>query len=101
MRGSRTIRSFNRNFEVIHRRRKFMVKLLRPPSFPFDDNAELIWLHITIRSNCKRVPLKLGNARHVYKQHACWIISQSWETKLHVKFGKSCIYILSESPLFK
>jgi len=77
MRRSRTIRSFNRNIEMIHgKRRKFLVKLMRPTSFAFDDNAKNIWLNITIRSNCNRVPLKLGNARHVYEQYACGIINQ-------------------------
>lgn len=61
---------------------------MRPTSFALDDNAKNIWLNTTIRSNCNRVPLKLGNARHVYKQYACGIINQPWEAKLQVKCGK-------------
>jgi hypothetical protein len=68
---------------MFHRRRELLEKLLRPISPSLDDNAELISLHIAIGCHCKRVPLKLGNARHANKQDTCGIVIQSCDAKLH------------------
>jgi hypothetical protein len=54
-----------------------LVELLAPTSLAFNDNADLLSLQVTVRSDSKRMPLQLGNARHIYEHDAQGIITQT------------------------
>ena len=46
------------------------VELLRPGSLFLDDYAESVWFEVAVGSYCERVPLQLGDDRHIYEDVA-------------------------------
>ncbi|KAK3009400.1 hypothetical protein RJ639_014663, partial [Escallonia herrerae] len=76
--GNGSIWSFDGDVKTINRIRgcKKLEKLLRPTSFNFDGDTELLGLQATAGTNCEWMPLHLGNAGHIQEHDACWSITQ-------------------------